>query len=168
MLVLLLKSDQLGLFEKIVPVKGSVHSDGKFTKPHYARRKVRLPEAAPLPLFAAPVAENKPAISAKPKPEPKPKPEKAAGDLFDQKPAEVEAKEKPAEAEAPEKPKAKPRAKPKPEPKAEPSRGSRRAADGRRWPSPRLLPASTIARLIPSPCRRSACRRGPARMSGAG
>ena len=138
MLVLLLKSDQLGLFEKIVPVKGSVHKDGKFTKPHYARRKVRLDEPAPMPLFAAPNAENKTANSAKPKAEPKPKPEKAAGDLFDHRPAAAEARRSrrsPGAGEA----QGEAKGKPKPEPKAGARRGRCRGRRRSPRPSPRLL-----------------------------
>src|SRR5689334_19613761 len=80
--VLLLKA-QLGLFEKIVPVAGSVHSDGKVTKPHFAIRHVRAASAVHAQsrqgdLFAVPPQEPK-----EPAPQKEKRPAAAVGDLFD-------------------------------------------------------------------------------------
>lgn len=90
MIVLLLKS-QLALFDKIVPVAGSVSKDGTVTAPHYAHRKVRAP--APKVEHAAKVAHtgelfgDAPAAPA-PKKAAKPKQSETL-DLFADQPAAV-------------------------------------------------------------------------------
>lgn len=75
-ILLLLKADQLGLFEKLVPVKGSVSATGRVTPAHVAIRHVAPPKPKPVPkhhapevadLFAGkPAEEAKPAVRARP------------------------------------------------------------------------------------------------------
>lgn len=81
MIMIFLKS-QLGLFDKLVPVAGSVTKDGVIKKPHFAIRKVRPKDAAK----AKPAAASDDLLSA-----PTAKPERAAGDLFDKRPEPEQA-----------------------------------------------------------------------------
>lgn len=57
MLILLLKSLQPGLFEKLVPVAGSVSASGRVTAPHTAIRHVK-PREAPKPKHHAPEVQD--------------------------------------------------------------------------------------------------------------
>jgi len=90
MLVLLLKADQLGLFEKLVPVKGSVSADGRVTAPHIAIRRVRAVRPAAThhheveDLFGH-TPQPKPKVVAPPSPQ---------ADLFAERPASKVAEAK--------------------------------------------------------------------------
>lgn len=57
MTILLIKADQLHLFEKLVRVKATTRKDGTTVAAHVARRKVALPEHSHADLFARPRAD---------------------------------------------------------------------------------------------------------------
>jgi hypothetical protein len=99
MLILLLKADQPGLFDKLVHVAGSVSKTGVVTKPHTAVRHVRPHE--PKAVHPAKHAETADLFSPRAKEAPKPKKPAmpAAPDLFaPETVAKVEAKTKEAAA----------------------------------------------------------------------
>lgn len=112
MIILLAKAYQPALLEKIVPVAGSVSKEGVITKPHYARRKVKAPEAqtveTPKATEPAPQKKTKKEVARE---------QAAVGDLFDMPAAkeppkaeepkpEPQAEAKPAKPRAPRKAKA--------------------------------------------------------------
>jgi predicted RNA methylase/superfamily II DNA or RNA helicase len=85
MLLLLMKADQLGLFEKLVPVKASISSSGRLISAHTAIRHVRRVEptkrhAEVLDLFGH-APQPKPALVTPKKPAPAPQ-----ADLFEHRP----------------------------------------------------------------------------------
>ncbi|MDP3327185.1 SNF2-related protein [Parvibaculum sp.] len=110
MLILLLKAHQGVLFDKLVPIAGSVSSAGVITKPHFGHRKVLGEDATARPApkeFVAKPETEAPAADAKAS---KKKPEKAVGDLFDL-PPKIEAAA-PVQEQKPKKKRAKPAAAP--------------------------------------------------------
>jgi predicted RNA methylase/superfamily II DNA or RNA helicase len=93
-MLLIFKANQLGLFDKLVPVRASVSKQGVVTPAHTAIRKVRAPEAKPAD-HAKKVEAAHADVSAPAKPL------VITGDLFAPRPAATAAPaEKPGAAEA--------------------------------------------------------------------